>query len=214
MHSIPSHTTIRGIVLFGASVLLLAGATFAAGRLSVPPSAVANLDLPSVLERLTQRADMEAGLAAKRRSFDEELSVRSRSLEERTKAADAKPEAQRQLDRDEVALSQLQLREWALMRHSEVDREEALQWQNLYRSIQAEVARLAEADGYDYVMVYDGSAEFRRDRAAQTPLSQQVVDQIMRRRVIYAATKDDITEKLVIRMNNSRAAAPAATVGK
>jgi hypothetical protein len=46
-------------------------------------------------------------------------------------------------------------------------------------------------------------------------MAQQVVDQIMRRRILFADKADDITDKLILRMNNARAAgvtsSPAAT---
>ncbi|MDA0803285.1 MAG: hypothetical protein O2819_05960 [Planctomycetota bacterium] len=195
-------------IVFGTA-LLCSGLAYAAGRASTAPSAVANLNLLLVLEQLTQRADMEVEVSAMHRKAEDEFRKRTADLESRAKAADALPDPERQATRDDIALGQLQLREWIAMETSSLDRENALQWQNLYRSIQLEAERLAEAEGYDYVLVYDGPAPMQVDRELRQPLGQQVMEQIMRRRVLYAAKKDDITERLVIRMNNARAAAPS-----
>jgi recombinational DNA repair protein RecT len=98
----------------------------------------------------------------------------------------------------------------------ETDREQALRWEGLYRTIVSEADKLAQSEGYQYVLVYDGTAEFQRDRRNQMPLAQQVVEQISRRRVLYAAKGDDLTEKLILRMNNARSTptAPVAPIAK
>lgn len=205
-----SRRRLSAPLLLGAA-LLLTGASYATARLAATPAAVANVNIHTVMEKLTQRAEMEVELASIKRKSDEELRARLEALDARSKAADELPAAERQAARDDVALAQLQLREWAKMEKQTVELEEALQWQNLYRGIQQEAERLAEAEGYDYVFVYDGTAPIERNRASEAPLGQQVVDQIMRRRVLYAASKDDVTERLVMRMNNAYASGAKAS---
>ena len=53
-------------------------------------------------------------------------------------------------------------------------------------------------------------------RHGQKQVAQQVVEQISRRRVLYAAKGDDLTEKLILRMNNARSTptAPVAPIAK
>ncbi len=200
-HSRPGHR----VLWLGALVaVVLAGMAYAAGRLTATPSAVANLDIFEVFEKLTQRADMEVEIAAKKRAFDDALRTRSQALEEQVKGLEALPPDQQLAKLDDLNLAKLQLREWGTMEASGIDVEEALQWQNLYRSVQQEAARLATEEGYDYVLVYDGPATILRDRNSQSPQAQQVMDQVMRRRVLFGAEKDDITERLIIRMNNAR----------
>lgn len=203
-----SRPSFRGALwAMAACGLVAAGAAYATARLSAAPATVANIDIRSVFEKLTQRSEMETELAAKRRSFEEEFRKRDADINARTKAAEALPEAERQATRDDLALAQLQLREWALMERATLEREEALQWHNLYRGVQQEAGRLAEAEGYDYVLVYDGPAPIEpAARGTQESPAQQVIGQVMRRRVLYAAAKDDVTERLIIRMNNAHAA--------
>lgn len=116
---------------------------------------------------------------------------------------------ERQTLRDGLALEQLQLNEWANTKLQEADREQALRWEGLYRSVVAEADKLAQAEGYQYVLVYDGTAEFQRERQSQMSLAQQVMEQISRRRVLYASKADDLTEKLIVRMNNAQSTPPA-----
>ncbi len=199
----PGH---RALWLGALVVVVLAGMAYAAGRLTASPSAVANIDVFEVFEKLTQRADMEVEIAAKKRAFDDELRKRSQALDEQVKGLESLPVDQQLARLDDLNLAKLQLREWGTMEAGGIDVEEALQWQNLYRSVQQEAARLATEEGYDYVLVYDGPASIVRDRTSQAPQAQQVMDQVMRRRVLYGAEKDDITDRLIIRMNNARSA--------
>ncbi|MSR29049.1 MAG: OmpH family outer membrane protein [Phycisphaerales bacterium] len=209
MRTIPSL-----IAISCAAVLVFAGAAFTAGRLSAQPSAVANVDIRRLLDKIGQRAEMEIELTQMANRFEQELKSRRESLESRAKESDAiTDQTERQTLRDGLALEQLQLTGWATMKQQEADREQALRWENLYRSIVAEAQKLADTEGYQYVVVFDGNAEFQRDRRSQISLGQQVVEQIARRRVLVASKSDDITEKLILRMNNVRATPPSTTSG-
>ena len=61
----------------------------------------------------------------------------------------------RQRIRDEVALMQLRLEQWGALKTAEVDREESLKWRSIYRNLRRESQRVAEAEGYEMVMVDD-----------------------------------------------------------
>ncbi len=195
-----------------AAATLTVAAAFTAGRLSAQPSAVANVDIRRLLDKIGQRAEMEIELTQLANRFEQEFKSKKDQLEARAKESDAiTDQAERQKLRDGLALEQLQLKEWATMKQQEADREQALRWENLYRSIVSESQKLADNEGYQYVVVFDGNAEFQRDRRAQISLGQQVVEQISRRRILVASKTDDITEKLILRMNNARAT-PTAPV--
>jgi hypothetical protein len=56
-------------------------------------------------------------------------------------------------------------------------------------------------------MVNDGVTEVQLQRDAKVPLEQQAQEQIVRRRILFAARSTDVTDQLVVRMNNARAAA-------
>ena len=194
-----------------ASTCVAGSAAFTIGRLSAQPSAVGNVDIRRILDKIQLRGEMEIELTQMSNRFEQELKTRKEQIESRAKESDAVTDpAERQSLRDGLAFEQLQLKEWATIKQMELDGEQARRWENLYRSIVGEADKLAQSEGYQYVLVYDGTSEFQRDRRSQMPLSQQVVEQISRRRVLYAAKADDLTEKLIQRMNNSRATPTAA----
>ncbi len=209
------HLSISVAILIAATCVI-GSAAYTAGRLSAQPSAVANIDILRVLDKIQARGEMGIELTAMAYRFEQELKSRKEQLEGRARESDAITNpAERQTLRDGLALEQLQLKEWASMKQQEADREQALRVEGLYRSIAAEAEKLATSEGYQYVLVYDGTAKFQRDRESQTPLAQQIVEQISRRRVLFAAKADDLSEKLILRMNNARATPnapiPAAT---
>ena len=48
------------------------------------------------------------------------------------------------------------------------------------------------------------------NREVKVPLAQQVLEQIGRRHMIFASPASDVSDKLIVRMNNSHATAPAS----
>ena len=66
-----------------------------------------------------------------------------------------------------------------------------------------ETKRVAEAEGIDIVLVDDSGSEIRTENNAQVPLQAQVIQQITTRRVLFAKNAIDITDQVIIRMNNA-----------
>lgn len=196
-------------VLGGAVV---AASAFAAGRIAAAPTAVASIDIQKVLEKISARADTEVEISRLAAAMEKDVTDRGKDLEARLKATEAMTDpAQVQATRDALALENLQLREWTQLKGQELDRERALRFEALYREIRSEAQKLAQVEGYDYVLVADGGADMKRDPRSKESYFEQVQQQIARRRVLVASAKDDITDKLVLRMNNNRAAATQAT---
>jgi Skp family chaperone for outer membrane proteins len=203
-------------VLIGAAAI--AGSTaWATVRLAAQPSAVASVDIIKLLDKLTERSDLDIELGQQGARAQAEIKARRDRLEQRAKEAEAIVDsAERRRAQDSLALEQLELREWMIIKDSELDRDAATRWRSLYRNIVAESEKFAQSEGYQYVIVYDGPAKIDANPRAQQSMAQQVVDQIMRRRILFADKADDITDKLILRMNNARAAgvtsSPAAPV--
>jgi hypothetical protein len=126
------------------------------------------------------------------------------------KKMETAPEAERAALRDRLAFDQLQFEQWERIKKVEIDRERALMWQSMYRNVRAESQKLADADGWDVVLVNDGVSEIQLQRDSKTPMEQQAQEQIVRRRILFAARSTDITDQLVVRMNNARAASGAS----
>ncbi|MBL9140607.1 MAG: OmpH family outer membrane protein [Phycisphaerae bacterium] len=174
-----------------------------------PPVAIATVDIIRLVDKLNEKSDWDVQLAALTKKIQTELDSRKASIETQIKAIDSAPEAQKSALRDRVALEDLQLREWANYKRAEIDRERALMWQSIYRNIRIESAKLAEAEGYDLIIVNDGVTDLQIQRDANVPMEQQAQEQIMRRRMLYANRNIDVTDKLLLRMNNARSASGA-----
>ena len=191
----------------GAAAVSASYQAAATARMAPAPSRVATVDLVKVVERLTERSDWEVQITALGKRIQEEYSAKRKALEEMARQMETAPEAQRAAIRDMLAFEQLQFEQWERIKKVEVDRERALMWQSMYRNIRAESQKLADAEGWDIVMVHDGVSEIQLQRDSKTPLEQQAQEQIVRRRVLYAARSTDVTDQLVVRMNNARTAA-------
>jgi Skp family chaperone for outer membrane proteins len=191
----------------GAAVATTSYQAGASAHMAPAPTRVATVDLVKVVERLTERSDWEVQITALGKKIQEEFSAKRKALEEMAKQMETAPEAQRAGIRDRLAFEQLQFEQWERIKKVEIDRERALMWQSMYRNIRNESQKLADAEGWDLVLVHDGVSEIQLQRDSKTPLEQQAQEQIVRRRVLYAAKSTDVTDQLVVRMNNARTAA-------
>ena len=204
--------SIAGLAAAGAFGALVAVASQTAGagaRMAPAPARVATVDLVKVIERLNERSDWEVQITNIGKKVQEEFSSRRKGLEEMARQLDSAPESERQALRDKLAFEQLQFEQWERIKKVEIDRERALMWQSMYRNVRAESQKLADAEGWDVIMVNDGVNEIQLQRDSKTPLEQQAQEQIVRRRILFAGKSTDVTDQLVVRMNNARAAAGA-----
>ena len=202
--------SIAGLVAAGAIGAAVATASYQAGataRMAPAPTRVATVDLVKVVERLSERSDWEVQITGLGKKIQEEFSARRKGLEEMAGTMEAAAESERMAIRDKVAFEQLQFEQWEAIKKIEVDRERALMWQSMYRNVRAECQKLAEAEGYDAVLVNDGVGEIQLQRESKSPLEAQAQEQIVRRRVLYAAKSIDVTDQLVVRMNNAHGSA-------
>lgn len=168
------------------------------------PTAVAVVDVGRLVREIDERGEwdmrIEAMQAAIKKEYDNRVAASNRRLQESETASD---EPTRQTIRDEVALMQLRNEQWARVKGQELDRERSLKWQSIYRNLRRESARIAETDGYELVLTNDAMGDLRTDPNSQAPLEQQVFTQMLSRRVLFSAPPIDITEQLIVRMNNA-----------
>ncbi len=168
------------------------------------PTAVGVVDVGRLVRELDERGEwdmrIEAMQAAIKKEYDNRVDASNRRLQESETTSD---EPTRQIIRDEVALMQLRTEQWARVKGQELDRERSLKWQSIYRNLRREAARIAETDGYELVLTNDAMGDLRTDPNSQSPLEQQVFTQMLSRRVLFSAPPIDITEQLIVRMNNA-----------
>jgi len=206
------------IALVAGTAALLATSAFGIARpvAAAQGTRTASVSLVRLIDKLQERQEFEMQIGAMRNQFQEEANARKKKLESGLKEVEAMPDTpERQAKLEPLILEQLELEQWANSRMSDIDRERSLMWRSIYRNLRSEAAKLAEAEGYDYILVDDGSDDLPTNREVKVPLEQQVLEQLQRRRTLFASPAHDLTDKLIVRMNNARAAGtPAATGAK
>lgn len=206
------------LALVAGTTALLATSAFGVARpvTAAQGTRTASVSLVRLIDKLQERQEFEMQIGAMRNQFQEEATARKKKLETGLKEVEAMPDTpERQAKLEPLILEQLELEQWANSRMSDIDRERSLMWRSIYRNLRSEAAKLAEAEGYDYILVDDGSDDLPTSRDVKVPLEQQVLEQLQRRRTLFASPAHDLTDKLIVRMNNARAAGtPAATGAK
>lgn len=174
-----------------------------AAAMAAPPVAVATVDVAKVFDKLNENADWQIQIRTLATSYGEELRARQAELEKLLKELEALTDPARRNElADDIAMKRLRLEEWARLKQAEVDRERSLMWQSMYRSIREEARKVAESEGYQLVVVDDSQTEIRPNREVKAPLEEQVKQQIASLRILYAAPTIDISDKVVVRINN------------
>jgi Skp family chaperone for outer membrane proteins len=161
------------------------------------------VDVAKVFDKLNENADWQIQIRNLASSYGEELRARQSELEKLLKELEAVTEPARRNElADDIAMKRLRLEEWARLKQGEVDRERSLMWQSMYRAIRDEARKVAESEGYQLVVVDDSQTEVRPSREVKAPLEEQVKQQIASLRMLYAAPTIDISDKVVVRINN------------
>ncbi len=196
----------RTSLLAGWLMMALLVGLVAARRPFANPTAVATINLSAVLDGLNERADAQAGLDASRASFEtetEEFRTKMKDLEDRYAVA---AEEDKVAIQNEIGLLTVQFDHFQQYSQTKLDVEKALIFQRIYRNIRDAAQTMADAEGFDLVVVDDSSTEFSMNRQLRVSLENQVKQQITSRRIIYANPAVDITKDLIVRMNNTREA--------
>jgi Skp family chaperone for outer membrane proteins len=188
-----------------AAVAICVPAAAAARTALAPPTAVAVVNLPRVLDQLDQRQDAKKALddmAAQLDARDKEWRAEIDALEKRQ--AEVADEAERQKAFDELTMKRLQHQGWFKFAREQLDIETSLSFQQLDRAVLEAVSALAKANGYDIVLLDDSSRSLETRPDQQIPREMQVRQAILSRHVLYTnSTTVDITDQLVERMNNA-----------
>jgi len=204
-------------LLLVASAAALAGAVLLAPRaealkpafLAAPPTAIGVVNMAALFDRLDEAAEWDVKLKNLEAKFTEELVTRRSDLEKLGKEVESMPEGEeRERKLDELRLKRLQAEQWSVMKDLELDRERSLKWQSIYRSVRDGAAKLAADEKYELVVVDDSKLDIQPQRSKDAPpLEVQVKSQIAQIRVLHSAKSVDVTEKLIVQINNARASA-------
>jgi len=205
-------------LLLVAAAAGIAGAALLAPRaealkpafLFAPPTAIGVVNMPTLFDRLDEAAEWDVKIKNLEAKFSEELGARRSELEKLAKELESLPEGEdRERRLDALRLKRLQAEQWSVMKDLELDRERSLKWQSIYRAVRDGAAKLAADEKYDLVLVDDSKLDIQPQRSKDAPpLEVQVKSQIAQIRVLHSAKTVDVTEKLVVQINNARASAP------
>jgi len=208
MRQTTSVLSVPVVLLLIVVTALLAGHAGAV-RVTQRPVTVGTVNLSRVIEELHERAEWDAQMRAREESLLAEIRTRQAGLNERKAQLDALPEgAEADLAREGLALELVRLETWYNFKREDLDRERALMWKSMYRNIRSEAERLAASESIDLIVVNDSTAELRTGSDGKIPAEAQVLQQISSRRILFAGREIDISDRLVTRMNNARAARP------
>ena len=187
-----------------AAAIVLAGHEATAKRPTYAPAThVATVDLSELFDRIELNSAWEVQLSSLTDNLNSEANARQEALARKIESAEAtESEVEKQKIRDSAALMKLELDEWAKLKQMEVDRERALMWRSMYTAIREQVTALATTDGWDIVLVNDSLGELNMSDQVQVSREQQILTQILSRRMLYASELTDITEQLIVRINN------------
>ena len=174
---------------------------------SMGPTVVATVDMQLVMGGLSERADLMVDLAANGQAIGEEEKMRAEEIERLAKELEDVVDDQRRTSlQDELDLKILQRMAWLRFTQQEIDIEKSLMLENLFRSMQSAAKELAEIEGIDLVIIDDAGQQFDLLPKSQLSREGQVAQQMTSRRVLYRDSAIDISEELIIRMNNDYAA--------
>jgi Skp family chaperone for outer membrane proteins len=186
-----------------AALILVGHEAFGRKATYAPASHVATVDLGKVFERINVNKSWEVEIMGLAERLNSEANGRQeaigRKLEDAQKAT-SEPDAQK--IRDSAALMKLEMDEWAKLKQLELDRERALMWKAMYKAIRTQTNALAMADGWDIVLVNDSLGELNLSNEVNASREQQILTQILNRRLLYASELTDVTEQLIVRINN------------
>jgi Skp family chaperone for outer membrane proteins len=175
---------------------------------AISPPIVATVRIEPLFDGLHQRAEaktmisaLEEDLIAKQGQRQETINQLEIELED-VVAANRREELT-----DNIAMERMKHNFWFQEARMELEVEKALRLQELYKSVKEAIADLAESEGYDIVMLNDSSDELPFDRESRMPAQIQILQQIATRKMLYLSPATDVTEDLIVRMNNAFRAA-------
>ncbi|MHC4082721.1 MAG: OmpH family outer membrane protein [Planctomycetota bacterium] len=178
---------------------------------AISPPIIATVRIEPLFDGLHQRAEVKTEISALEEKILAEQGRRQEIINEKEiELEDLVAANRREEVTDQIALERMKLQFWFKEARMELEVEKALRLQELYKSVKKAIADLAEAEGYDIVVLDDSSDELPFDRESRMPAQLQILQQIATRKLLYLNPATDVTEDLIVRMNNAYRAAQEA----
>ncbi len=184
-------------------IALVLGAIGGRSISSRPPN-MAAVRMESLFDGLNERAAAKAEIEALEADIRAQAASREaqiKGMEEELK--DIIDDARRGPLTDDIALKKLKLKFWVEQALAELEVEKALRLRLLYINIKKAIKDLAEAEEYDIIVLDDSIEEPTFERDSRIPAQTQVQQQIINSKILYLESSFDITDDLIMRMNNA-----------
>jgi Skp family chaperone for outer membrane proteins len=202
------HRSTFAFLALGAVVVAIAYQAGARRPMAPEPAVIAAVRIQPLFDGLLERAEAKTEVDALENEIRAEQSRRQASITTQEEDLEqASGAAKRKEIQERIDLERLKMRFWLQEAASELESEKAIRLQYLYRSIKIAIRALAEAEGYDLVILDDSIELPNFDRDARVAPQVQVLGQITNTKVLHLNATLDITEDLIIRMNNEHRAA-------
>jgi Skp family chaperone for outer membrane proteins len=204
MNRITRRSNVPLLILIVAFAALAGYQALAQRGAALSPAIIATVRIEPLFDGLQQRAEVKTEISALEDHLAGEQARRQEGITAKELALqDVVSAARREEMSDGIALERLKLKFWIQEARMELEVEKALRLQELYQAVKQAIADLAEAEGYDLVVLNDASDELPFDRDSRLPAQLQILQQITNRKLLYLNPATDVTEDLIVRMNNA-----------
>lgn len=193
-------TLFRTIVLGGALFLLAFGLTFQALQAQVGPQAgpsrVAVCNIPEIFDKYIRAQQLTNELEERAKALQAENNRRIEKMRSLQTIAEGLGEnsPERQKREEEIMQQMIEREVWRKMQEDLMMRDHLRLTEELYKDIKAAVARVAEARNIDIVLQFD-------PRVPEARNSQEMVQMIQARKVLYVRDPLNITDPVLQDLN-------------
>ena len=171
--------------------------------LKAAPVAAGVVNLEVVFAGLTERARADANLQQMADALQVDSEKQSQVIKDLAADLEDYPPGSDKYQQalEEYSLKTLEYQAFIEFSRQKISIEKSLIYKRIYQSIRDSVSKIAKEDGYQLILVDDGVGDL-------PPVAEaEMVRQISARKVLYADTVIDLTEKLLARMNQAASSA-------
>jgi len=163
------------------------------------PTSVAVVDVEKAMNSLDEMSAIEAGMKVQLETVKQEQTERQNKLKQLQEDLNLlQPGSSAFKDKfNEFQLRAIELDSWFKFQQNNLNRERILQFGALYRKLTDHLQRVAAENGYDVIMFKEQEAP-NFDNVKPEALATI----IGMRKVLWARSDLDITDQIVLRMNN------------
>ncbi len=165
---------------------------------SARPAAVAVVDIEEVLNNLDERKSIRADLSSQLENLQKWEQAKRKelvNLQNDMKILDPSDEAYKKM-RGTLDKKSIELGVELKYRQRQLEMEQALQLESIYRKMVRMIERVAKQDGYELVLFKDKLPEVEGANA------QQLIGMMNMRKVLYVSDRLDLTDPVTQRLNN------------